>query len=268
MVMSFKAGNHLRFAEALLAISISANAFSAAAQVAPNVASASGSASATPNLNLRVKAMPGGTPPLASPTPSVGPFGQEVTSLENRRIEFSQRPIIFYGSSSIRRWKTLSQDFIGYPVVNCGFGGSRLSDCIRYVSPLVLRLKPAAVVLYAGDNDLAQGTLPDQAFASFRDLYRALRGYSEHMPIAYISVKPSPARIRYIDNILRFNQMVQAFLQNQPATKYIDIYTAILGPDQKPNPALFVQDQIHLSGLGYEILRREVSIFLSSELHP
>jgi hypothetical protein len=33
----------------------------------------------------------------------------------------------------------------------------------------------------------------------------------EQMPIAYISVKPSPARIRYLDNILRFNQMVQAF---------------------------------------------------------
>ena len=171
MVMSFKAGNHLRFAEALVAISIYANAFSADAQVAPDIASTSASASATPTLNLRVPVMPGGTPPLASHAPSVGPFEQEVTSLENRRIEFSQRPIIFYGSSSIRRWKTLSQDFIGYPVVNCGFGGSRLIDCVRYVSRLVLRLKPAAVVLYAGDNDLAQGALPDQAFASFRDLY-------------------------------------------------------------------------------------------------
>jgi hypothetical protein len=147
MVMSFKAGNHLRFAEALAAISISANAFTADAQVASDIASTSASASATPNLNLRVKAMPGGTPPLASPLLSVGPFGQEVTSLENRRIEFSQRPIIFYGSSSIRRWKTLSQDFVGYPVVNCGFGGSRLSDCLRYLSRLVLHLKPAAVVL-------------------------------------------------------------------------------------------------------------------------
>src|SRR6202521_3418137 len=207
MGMSFKAGNHLRFAEALVAISIYANTFTADAQVAPDIASAS----ATPTLNLRVPVMPGGTPPLAFPTPSVGPFEQEVTSLENRRIEFSQRPIIFYGSSSIRRWKTLSQDFVGYPVVNCGFGGSRLSDCVRYVSPLVLRLNPAAVVLYAGDNDLAEGAQPDQAFASFRDLYRALRSYSAQMPIAYISVKPSPARIRYIDNILRFNQMVQAF---------------------------------------------------------
>ena len=170
MTMSFKAGNHVRFAEALVAISIYANAFTADAQVASDIASTSGSASATPTLNLRVQVMPGGTPPLASHAPSVSPFEQEVTSLENRRIEFSQRPIIFYGSSSIRLWKTLSQDFIGYPVVNCGFGGSRLSDCLRYVSRVVLRLKPAAVVLYAGDNDLAQGTLPHQAFASFRDL--------------------------------------------------------------------------------------------------
>jgi hypothetical protein len=114
MVMSFKAGNLLRFAEALVTISIYANAFTADAQVAQDIASTSASASATLTLNLRVPVMPGGTPPLASHAPSVGPFELEVTSLENRRIEFSQRPIIFYGSSSIRRWKTLSQDFIGY----------------------------------------------------------------------------------------------------------------------------------------------------------
>jgi lysophospholipase L1-like esterase len=255
-------------AATLLAISVYLYAFSAQAQAASEMASRSASASSTPTLNLRGPAMPGGSSSLASHPPPVGSFEQEVTLLENRRIDSSQPPIIFYGSSSIRRWKTLSEDFTGYPVVNCGFGGSRLIDCLRYVSPLVLRLKPAAVVVYAGDNDLAQGALPEQAFASFRDLYGALRGYSEQMPIAYISVKPCPARIRNIDNVFRFNQMVRAFLQNRPASKYIDIYTAMLGPDHKPNPALFVQDQIHLSDLGYQILRRDVSSFLSSELHP
>src|ERR1700730_8010858 len=88
MVMRFKAGNHLRFVETLVAISIYANAFTADAQVAPDIASTSGSASGTPTLNLRVQVMPGGTPPLASNAPSVGPFEQEVRSLENRRIEF------------------------------------------------------------------------------------------------------------------------------------------------------------------------------------
>jgi lysophospholipase L1-like esterase len=269
MVNTFKAGHLLRLGAALAAISIYACPFSADARVAPEIASTSASASTiNPSLILPEPVMPGGTPPPPPNAPAVGRFEQEITLLENRRIQFSQSPIIFYGSSSIRRWKTLSQDFVGYPVVNCGFGGSRLSDCVRYVSRLVLRLNPAAVVLYAGDNDLAQGAQPDQTFASFRDLYAALRGYSEQMPIAYISVKPCPARIRNIDNILRFNQMVQAFLRTQPATKYIDIYTAMLGPDHKPNPALFVQDKIHLSDLGYQILRRDVSSFLASEVHP
>jgi hypothetical protein len=109
--MSFKAGNHLRFAEALVAISIYAKAFAADAQVALDIASTSGSA--TPSLNLRMPAMPGRTPPLASPAPSLGPFEEEARSLENRRIEFSQRSIIFYGSSSIRLLKTLSQDLSG-----------------------------------------------------------------------------------------------------------------------------------------------------------
>src|SRR6202049_3539037 len=85
MVMKFKAGNHLRFAQALVTISIYANAFAADSQVAPDIASTSGSASGTPTLNLRVQVMPGGTPPLASP--SVSPFEQEVTSLDNPRID-------------------------------------------------------------------------------------------------------------------------------------------------------------------------------------
>jgi lysophospholipase L1-like esterase len=218
---------------------------------------------------IRAQVVPGGPAPTISPSPlSFNPFEQEVTALERRRIDITQRPVVFYGSSSIRLWTSLNQDFAGYPVVNCGFGGSRLSDCVRYVSRLVLRLKPAVVVLYAGDNDLAEGTAPEKAFASFRELYRALRDYSEQMPIAYISVKPCPARIRNLSNILRFNDMVKTFLQNDPATRYIDICTAMLGPDRKPNPALFVQDQIHLSGAGYQILRRDVSAFLASELRP
>ncbi|MBV9489541.1 MAG: hypothetical protein JO069_07440 [Verrucomicrobia bacterium] len=266
--MRFKAVNHSRLVGLLLAMAICAHAFATGFPVVSGTASVSGVPSASPSLNLHAPASPGTTPPVVSTGGAGGPFEQEVRLLESRPIDFSQRPIVFYGSSSIRLWKSLRQDFMGYPVVNCGFGGSRLSDCVRYVSRLVLRLRPAAVVLYAGDNDLAQGTPPDQAFVSFRELYSALRGYSLQMPIAYISVKPAPARIRNLDNILCFNQLVKAFLQSQPAAKYIDVCTAMLGPDRKPNPALFVQDQIHLSNLGYQILRQDVWSFLSSALQP
>jgi hypothetical protein len=205
MVMSFKAGNHLRFAEALVAISIYANAFAADAQVA-SIASTSGSASATPTPNLRVQVMPGDTLPLASHAPSLGPFEQEVTSLEDRRIEFSQRPIIFYGSSSIRRWKTLSQDFIGYPVVNCGFGGSRLSDCLRYVPPwsyaLSLRRWSTQVITTWCKALCQTRRLPRSGI--FTVHYAAIRSRCQ-LPISP-SNRPRLGS-GYVDNILRFNQM-------------------------------------------------------------
>jgi hypothetical protein len=69
--------------------------FRRAAQVASEIASTAAPASITPTLTLRVPATPDGTPPLPSNAPAVGRFEQEVTSLENRRIEFSQSPIVF-----------------------------------------------------------------------------------------------------------------------------------------------------------------------------
>ena len=96
------------------------------------------------------------SPVPASPVPA-NPFESEVSSLEAKLLQspIASSPIVFYGSSSIRLWKSLQQDFSGYAVLNCGFGGSRLTDCVRYANRLVLPRKPSAIVIYAGDNDLA-----------------------------------------------------------------------------------------------------------------
>jgi lysophospholipase L1-like esterase len=208
-------------------------------------------------------------PPVAvapSPVPA-NPFESEVTSLEAKLLQspIASSPIVFYGSSSIRLWKSLQQDFSGYAVLNCGFGGSRLTDCVRYANRLVLPRKPSAIVIYAGDNDLAGGAPPEKVFKSFQQLFAIFRGYSPSIPIAFVSVKPSPARVMFLDNILKFNRLVEDFLKTQPETEYIDVTSDMLGQDRKPIRALFVNDQIHLSPAGYQILRREIGGFLSQE---
>ena len=95
MTMSFKAGNHVRFAEALVAISIYANAFYGKRSGRLGHCFYVRFCLSNSNSEPARAGDAGGTPPLASHAPSVSPFEQEVTSLENRRIEFSQRPIIF-----------------------------------------------------------------------------------------------------------------------------------------------------------------------------
>src|ERR1700693_3421270 len=115
-------------------------------------------------------ALPDPAPITAGSIPPAGnPFESEVTALEAKLSQspISSGPIVFYGSSSIRLWKSLQQDFSGYAVLNCGFGGSRLTDCVRYANRLVLRRKPSAIVIYAGDHDLASGAPPEAGLQCF-----------------------------------------------------------------------------------------------------
>ena len=58
--------------------------------------------------------------------------------------------IVFTGSSTIRRWKTLAADFGGERVVNRGFGGSQMEDSAYYVGRILVPHEPAAVVIFAG----------------------------------------------------------------------------------------------------------------------
>jgi lysophospholipase L1-like esterase len=209
------------------------------------------------------------TPTVASANnpPGANPFETEVTALEAKlsQLPIMSGPIVFYGSSSIRLWKSLQQDFSGYAVLNCGFGGSKLTDCVRYANRLVISRKPRAIVIYAGDNDLAAGAAPEKVFESFKQLFAIFRRYSPSIPIAFVSVKPSPARMMFFQNILRFNRLVDDFLKTQPETQYIDVCSGMLGQDNKPIQSLFRSDRVHLSPAGYEILRKEIGEFLSED---
>jgi lysophospholipase L1-like esterase len=201
----------------------------------------------------------------AQSVPVRNPFEPEIEALQAKLVDPPPRPIVFYGSSSIRLWKTLSQDLPDYAVLNCGFGGSRLTDCLYFAPRVVTPLKPSAVIIYAGDNDLATGAAPEQVFDAFRQLFFALRTTSPELPIAFVSVKPCPARFKYIHSIERFNQLVDDFLGTQSNADYIDIFSDLLGPDHQPIVSLFRSDQIHLSQAGYQILRRDISEYLHDE---
>src|SRR6188768_1115408 len=63
--------------------------------------------------------------------------------------------ILFVGSSSFARWTNMADDFPGYPIINRGFGGSTLTDVIRYAYDVIIPYEPKQVLIYCGDNDLA-----------------------------------------------------------------------------------------------------------------
>ena len=53
-------------------------------------------------------------------------FKEEVEQLEKAVANHPTQSVVFYGSSTIRRWTTLEQDFPQAKLINLGFGGSTL----------------------------------------------------------------------------------------------------------------------------------------------
>lgn len=78
--------------------------------------------------------------------------------------ELKQRPadprrVVFMGDSITDLWN-LEEYFPGQPYVNRGIGGQTTPQMLVRMYPDVIELKPAAMVLLAGTNDIARNTGP------------------------------------------------------------------------------------------------------------
>ncbi len=162
--------------------------------------------------------------------------------------------VVFVGSSSIRLWDGLEQAFgAERRIVKRGFGGSRLADCARYVARLVTPYKPRTVVVYAGDNDLAEGATPEEVLARYRSFVDQVHAALPETVIAYVSIKPSPSRSAYMDAAADANARIAAYSRTDDRLRYVDVYSRMLGEDGKPRADLFLADALHLNAAGYAI---------------
>lgn len=161
--------------------------------------------------------------------------------------------ILFIGSSSIVGWKTLAQDFPDLKVINRGFGGSTISECTAFVERIVIPYHPRMIVFYAGDNDLPAGKTPRQVLTDYKAFVRKVREALPKVRIAFISIKPSPSRWKFVEKQREANKLIAEFSRRTEGLDYIDVFTAMLGPDGKPKPDLFRPDNLHMTEKGYKL---------------
>ncbi len=166
--------------------------------------------------------------------------------------------IVFVGSSSIRLWSSLKEDFPGLPVVNRGFGGSELADSVNFADRIIVRYHPRQVVIYAGANDLWAGKAPELAYGDFVALVAKIRQDLPGTRIAFIACAPNPARWRIVDKIKEFNRLVQDYCHEHQIT-FVDVFPLMLGPEGLPKPDIFREDRLHMNAKGYAIWRQAVA---------
>jgi len=166
--------------------------------------------------------------------------------------------VLFIGSSTIRLWKTLAEDFPQHKVINRGFGGSQIEDSTHFAERIIFPYRPRMVLLRAGGNDLWAGKSPKEVFDDFRAFVARVRSKLPHTEIVFISLSPSNARWKQADKEKELNRRVEKYVRIQPGLRYLETYALPLGPDGTPRPELFVKDQLHFNAEGYKLLAEQV----------
>lgn len=181
------------------------------------------------------------------------PFENEIKAFEaaDAKAPPPTGAVLFVGSSSMRLWKTLAEDFPDLAVINRGFGGSQVEHSVRYAGRIVLPYRPKVIVLYAGDNDLASGKSPQRVAADFKAFVEIVRAALPETKVLYVSIRPSVARWHLHGRQWLANRLVRDFAEADPATEYVDVVPALLGSDGRPRADFLVADKLHLNADGY-----------------
>ncbi|NQV50400.1 MAG: hypothetical protein HQ507_07875 [Candidatus Marinimicrobia bacterium] len=210
-----------------------------------------------------------GPTPKATPEPVVDPLRFSGKVADYKAADSLKKPIpnslLFVGSSSIDGWKTLAQDFPEVNILNRGLGGSHMSDLIYFLDDIVFPYRPNAIVVYEGDNDIASGKSPEKVLTDFNTFTTRIFEKWPNIPIFFISIKPSLARIEHMGNMAKANALIKARIDQQATVFYIDVYNPMLGADGTPLKDIFGPDGLHMNEAGYALWIKEIKKELGLE---
>ena len=196
-------------------------------------------------------------------------FETEIRAFEEQvaKSPLTNRSVIFYGSSSFRMWTGLSGDFPQFTVLNRGFGGAQLSDLNYFVDRVIRPVDALAILIYGGDNDIADGKPPEQVLTDFKLLVAQIRKLKGGIPVGFVAVKPSPSRLALLHEQHRANRLVREWASTQAGVSYLEIVTPMLDKKGAPKPELFLEDQLHMNREGYAIWKVALEPWIARALN-
>jgi lysophospholipase L1-like esterase len=194
------------------------------------------------------------------------PFINEIKAF--RRADSTSMPpqnaILLIGSSSFTNWKDVAKYFPEHTIINRGFGGSSLPHMTMYAEDIIFKYNPKQILIYCGENDLTGGPsiTADTIFNRVKKLHQLIRSRYKKVPIAYISMKPSPSREKYLETMQKGNAMIKSFMEHEKRSSYIDVYSSMLDANGKILTHIFLSDKLHMNAEGYKIWQGVIAPYL------
>lgn len=162
-----------------------------------------------------------------------------------------QGAVVFLGDSITQQWEGLGAAFPGMKVANRGISGDTSRGALIRLQDDVLALKPAAVVLLIGTNDLEEGATPDTIAGNLRLILAGLKQHNARMPIILCAVFPSSASMkRPADQIKAINTLFLAAVKNDAQVIPLDTWQLFADATGDASAREF-PDLLHPNATGY-----------------
>ena len=192
------------------------------------------------------------------------PFQNEIENILKKYPEnaFEKGGIVFTGSSSIRLWKNLEEDFSGEKIINTGFGGSQTHELLLYIDETILRYSPSKIFIYVGENDIQEGKAVKQIILEYKELYKRILSKNPKAEIFFISAKPSPSRWEKEGEFTTLNEKTLKLSQQLGNLTFIDVWDEMLDENGRPKEDLFIEDRLHMNSKGYKIWKNKIAPYL------
>jgi lysophospholipase L1-like esterase len=167
--------------------------------------------------------------------------------------------VVFLGDSITDMWK-LQQFFPEKPYVNRGISGQTTPQMLARMYRDVINLRPAAVVILAGTNDIARNTGPQTA-EMIEDNFRAITELAQKHNIAIILCSITPisdyaarkqSAQRPPADILMLNEWLKKYAEQIHAV-YVD-YFSVLADSGGSLKEGYSMDGLHPNEKGYALM--------------
>ena len=172
----------------------------------------------------------------------------------------NEKRIVFMGDSITEEWSNLYPEFFsGNYYINRGIGGQTTPQMLIRFKPDAIDLKPDAIVILAGTNDIAGNTGPSTVRMITDNIFSMAELAKAYDIIVVLASILPVYQYSWADDVLdppsmidSLNSKIKEYVENQGLV-YIDYYSSMVD-DRKGLKLDYTGDGVHPSEAGYKVM--------------
>jgi lysophospholipase L1-like esterase len=168
------------------------------------------------------------------------------------QVQQDQGAVVFLGDSITQGWgDNIGGAFPGVKVANRGISGDTTRGVLIRLKEDVLALKPRAVVLLIGTNDLEEGADPEVIAGNLKLILAELKRHDSKMPVVLCQVFPSSAsKKRPAEKIKKINELYAQAVKGDSQVTYMETWLLFANAEGDAKVEEF-PDLLHPNAAGY-----------------